>query len=145
MLIDDDEVSSYIFSKLITISNFAKQIRTFDNGNEALEYLRKHSDEEDQLPEIIFLDLLLIDMDGWEFLKQFEMLDKPVRDKIHLVILTTSFYEKDKIKAGQYSSVKKFIQKPITTEHLMEILEDLKKKINVPVSLISYFTCDRLS
>jgi CheY-like chemotaxis protein len=129
MLIDDDEVSSYIFSKLITISNFAKQIQSFNNAKEALEFLKKHAGQSDRLPEIIFLDLILFDMDGWAFLDQFELLDKSVRDKIHLVILTTSFYEKDKIKASNYSSVKKFIQKPITTDHLMEILEDFKKKI----------------
>ena len=133
MLIDDDEVSSYIFSKLITISNFAKQIQTFDNAKEALEYLKKHSDQPDTLPEIIFLDLLLFDMDGWGFLDQFELLEKSVREKIHIVILTTSFYEKDKDRAGNYSSVIKFIQKPITTDHLMDILNDLKKKMTFQV------------
>ncbi len=131
MLIDDDEVSSYIFSKLITISNFAKQIQNFGNAKEALSSLAENARHPDRLPEVIFLDLLLFDMDGWGFLEEYEKLDESIRDRIHLVILTTSIFENDKLKAENFKSVKKFIQKPITTDNLMEILEDLKKKLTL--------------
>ena len=134
MLIEDDEVSSYIFSKLITISNFAKDIESFNNAKEALNFLKENSNKPERLPEVIFLDLMLFDMDGWEFLEKFELLDQSVKDRIHVVILTTSFFEKDKIKAENYPSVKKFIQKPITNENLMEVMEDLKKKLTTKVS-----------
>ncbi len=133
MLIDDDEVSSYIFSKLITISNFAKHIQSYENAEAALDYLRENAKRPDHLPEVIFLDLLLFDMDGWEFLEQYEKLDESVRDRIHLVILTTSIFENDKLKADKFTSVKKFIQKPITTDNLMEILDDLKKKLTLKI------------
>lgn len=127
MLVEDDEVSSFIFSKLISITKFATNTITFQKADDALSYIKDNVSHDDHLPEVIFLDLILYDMDGWNFLEKYELLDASVKAKIYLVILTTSLFENDRIKAGNYPSVKKFIQKPISTESLLEIYDELKK------------------
>ena len=128
MIIDDDEVSNFIFTKLIEISGFAKNIISFEKAGDALAHLRSYSSKSEEIPEVIFLDLLLFDMNGWEFLNNFESLPPAVKEKIHVVILTTSIYDSDREKAAKYPSVKKFLVKPITLEGLNELRETLNTK-----------------
>ena len=128
MIIDDDEVSNYIFSKLSTISGFAKDIVSCQTGAIALDYLQKNIKHPSHLPEVIFLDLHLPDMEGWDFITAYEKLDQEVWKKIYLVILTTSVLEDDQIKAKKFASVKKFLVKPITSENLKSLSEVLKSR-----------------
>jgi CheY-like chemotaxis protein len=67
-------------------------------------------------------------MNGWEFLDHFESLPPIIKEKIYVVILTTSIYDSDREKAAKYPSVKKFLTKPITLEGLKEIREILNNK-----------------
>lgn len=140
MLIEDDEVSNYIFTKLVSITGFALQTVSFQKGADALIYLRENANHPDRLPEIIFLDIILYDMSGWEFLDRYEQLEDAIKSRIHLVILTTSSFENDRQKAGKYPSVKKYIQKPITADSLSELRNDLKKNRRTDSIFFSFFS-----
>ena len=122
MIIDDDELNNYICSKIIKYSGFAKNTVDFTDGSKALKHLSNTMNENpDELPEIIFLDLIMPGTNGWSFLKEYEKLDKTYKDKIYLSILTSSVYDADKEKAISFSDVDNYICKPLLEDELLRI------------------------
>ena len=128
MIVDDDEVSNYIFGKLIGIAGFWKNIFHFEQAEKALAYIKENVNRPENLPDVLFLDIVLRDMTGWEFLEKFETLPAGVKNKIYIVILTNSIFEKDRQLSGKYPSVKRYLTKPITLESLNEIRGEINNK-----------------
>lgn len=125
MLIDDDEIFTYIIKKIIDETQLADQINIFGNGREAITYLEKVANEADSLPEVIFLDLNMPILDGWGFLEEYIQLKPNLCKKINLYIITTSVSPMDFKKAKTYSEVSDFIVKPMAKERFVEIIKEL--------------------
>lgn len=125
MLIDDDEPTNFLNKMVVEEMNCAERIRVIPNAKEALEYLKAASNNSsDQCtPELIFLDINMPAMDGWEFLAEYEKLSEAQKSKVIVVMLTTSFNPEDRLRAMQIDSVAAFRNKPLTVEILREILE----------------------
>ncbi|WP_295335752.1 response regulator [Flavobacterium sp.] len=124
-LVDDDDTFVYITKKIIEKTNYVKEIRVFGNGLEALNYLKENLNSEYQLPEVIFLDLSMPIMDGWQFLDEFSHLKNKRKDKIIIYICSSSISPHDIIKAKKMSSVSDFIIKPVTKDKFSEIVLSL--------------------
>ena len=75
MLVDDNEIDNIINEKIIEANSFADSILVFQTGQEALDYLKDNQNNEKDLPEIVFLDINMPIMDGFQFLEDFEKLD----------------------------------------------------------------------
>jgi CheY-like chemotaxis protein len=121
VIIDDDPVSHLIARKVIQNSDPNCVITRFFNPIAALEYFTQHHDNIDHLPDIIFLDLNMPVMDGWQFLEALGAVE--LKKDIYLVMLTSSVYREDKIKASQFELVNAFESKPLTTEKYRAIKE----------------------
>ena len=125
ILVDDDPIANMISIKIIQ-RNFAGGVVAFANAQEALEQITAWwSHEGPAEPVVIFLDINMPHMDGWEFLNEFEKLPGAVRDKIIVAMLTSSIDVDDIEKSKTYRSVKEFISKPLTQDKL-SILHQLK-------------------
>ena len=107
--IDDDPLSNKFNTMLIRKIHPDVKIVTFVNAEEALMQLR---DAAAPKPEVIFLDLNMPVMNGWDFMDEFKKLDL----KIEIVILTSSNDASDKKKAKEHKEVKDFVVKPLTKE-----------------------------
>ncbi len=125
MLIDDDEIFTYIIKKIIDETKLADQINIFGNGREAITYLEEVANNADALPEVIFLDLNMPILDGWGFLEEYIKLKPNLSKKINLYIITTSVSPMDFKKAKSYSEVSDFIVKPMAKERFIEIIKEL--------------------
>lgn len=119
MLVDDNPMDNMVNGQLITASGFAKKIKSFETGKSMLEFLRSANMEE--IPEIIFLDIIMPGMDGFQFMDEFEKLEEPIRKKCRVVMLSSSDSFKDLNRANKNKLVKKFINKPLTIEMLAAI------------------------
>ncbi|MCU0419092.1 MAG: response regulator [Cyclobacteriaceae bacterium] len=108
-LIDDNEVDLFVQSKFIQLSQFASHIITFQSAKDALQALATS-----QAPDIIFLDLNMPGMGGFDFLDQLR--SRPVRPDV--IILTSSNNQSDRERARTYGNVLDFVTKPLTMEGL---------------------------
>ena len=104
LLVDDNESDNFIHKKILEKSGIANYIEIAMNGQEALDFLTTtgicgHQDGVFCQPELIFLDINMPVMDGWEFLEEYQKLEQCQKGKIVFIMLTTSFNPADKVKA----------------------------------------------
>ena len=118
-IIDDDPISTIILKKNLELVSIYQEIETFNNGKDALNCLEKEHLKNEKY--VIFLDLNMPEMNGWEFLNKVEHLISSQNTTIYL--LTSSINEADMEKAKQFSLIEKYLSKPISKEVLIEIKE----------------------
>jgi len=118
MLIDDNELDTFVTQKLIEAEGFAKEILVFSAAREALAYLKKNAKEDNKIPQVIFLDINMPEMDGFDFLDEFATLEDEIRHKSKVVMLSTSESFEHLNKANQNKYVRKFLNKPLKREAL---------------------------
>ncbi|WP_207434222.1 response regulator [Sabulibacter ruber] len=124
LLVDDDETTNYLNKRLLTRMNITDQIEVVTNGEEALRYLTNAIDNNQPLPDLMFLDIKMPVMDGFEFLDQYHQLPESAQKCIVVMMLTSSasFYDLEKLK--KYNAVQQHISKPLEEAHVREILQD---------------------
>jgi len=125
MLIDDNEIDNLINQKMIEAANIAEHIYTHTGARSAIEFLRNleklENDTKEVLPEVIFLDIDMPLMDGFQFLDEFEKLSENTKKKCKVVMLTSSINPQDVNKSKKYIYVKKYINKPLSQDNLMNL------------------------
>ncbi|HEY4617299.1 MAG TPA: response regulator [Flavobacterium sp.] len=117
LCVDDDPITLMLCKKVIAKTLFSNEIITAQNGEQALLYFDaiKESGLNDQkLPQIIFLDLNMPVMGGWEFLEYFSGPDYSDFNAIKVVVLSSTIDPEDLKKAKEYPMVIDFLSKPIT-------------------------------
>jgi CheY-like chemotaxis protein len=122
MLIDDNEIDNLINQKMIEAADITENIYTHTGAKSAIEFLRNLEKLEgvaaNILPEVIFLDIDMPLMDGFQFLDEFEKLGSNTKEKCKIVMLTSSINPQDVNKSKNYLYVKKYINKPLSQENL---------------------------
>ncbi|OQP64622.1 response regulator [Niastella populi] len=123
LLIDDDEPTNFINKKIIESSELVEYIHIAQSGQEALNFLSRRSEQNGPhpLPDLIFLDINMPAMDGWEFLDRYKDLTNGKKDSIIIVMLTTSLNHDDVVKARELKEVNAFRNKPLTRQLIGEI------------------------
>jgi CheY-like chemotaxis protein len=126
LCIDDDPITLMLCKMVITKASFSNEITTAKNGEEAIKYFDTlKTTDTSKKPQLIFLDLNMPVMDGWEFLDCFS---SPAYSEFHdikVIILSSTIDPEDLKKSKKYSMVIDFFSKPISKE----MLEFLKDKI----------------
>ena len=115
LLIDDDDIFNFLSQRVLKSCGITDTITTFSNAKEALAYL---AESKENSTDIILFDIRMPEMDGFEFLEKFTLLNCL---NIDIYMLTSSLDERDKVRAFTYSSVKGFYSKPLNKEIAVEI------------------------
>ena len=122
MLIDDNEIDNFINMKRIEGSGFASNVLVHTGSRSALElldnYARTETLPEEMKPGVIFLDINMPILDGFMFMDEFEKLKPAFRDKMAVIMLTSSINPNDAEKANKHPLIAGFINKPLTEKHL---------------------------
>ena len=132
MLIDDNEIDTFINQKIIESLNFAERIQTFSSGVDALNYLKLVEDMNAYhrlfAPQIILLDINMPIMDGFAFLNEFDKFKIFKQHPITIFMLSTSTNPNDIDKANNNNNVSGILSKPLTVDKLIAILNDTTTK-----------------
>ncbi len=120
-IIDDDKIYHVITRKLIESTVKPKDIFEFYDGQEALDYLLQNQAAPDMLPDVIFLDIQMPYLDGWQFLDSYSQLG--LSKNIDIYIVSSSISSLDHERFNQSNCVKEFIVKPFTRNKLTEIMQ----------------------
>lgn len=121
LLVDDNDTDNFISKRIIEITKFAKRVEVKSSGKGALDYLKQHQDQPENIPNLIFLDINMPIVDGFVFLYEFEKFNELVRSKSKVIILSSSDNKRDIDKIVNNNHVIKFITKPLTETALDEI------------------------
>ena len=124
-LVDDDDVFVFLTTKAIDQTNLVDLIKVFENGLDALNFLKENKNNVDALPEIILLDLSMPIMNGWQFLEEYTKVNPTIGKKITIYICSSSISPDDVKRAKTISEVSDYIIKPITKDKLIDLIKKL--------------------
>jgi CheY-like chemotaxis protein len=124
VLIDDDDINNYVNQVLILQLAISERITLSSNGYEAIQNLHQLN----QCPPLIFLDINMPSMDGFEFLEAFKTLHLPGQKEVVVVVLTTSKNPLDINRINRLGTFE-YINKPLTEEKLIPILQKYFPKV----------------
>ncbi|BAO54200.1 response regulator [Nonlabens marinus] len=127
-LIDDDEIYQYGFKRTVELSNFAKKVLIFSDGEEAINFLIDNIATAVALPDVIFLDINMPIMNGFEFMEEYIKLKPRVGKKITIYMVSSSIDPSDINRAKSISELSDYIIKPVSKDRLKNIIEDLERE-----------------
>jgi CheY-like chemotaxis protein len=121
LLVDDDRIYNFLNEHTVKAIGLANHIYVALNGREALEMFSKYLKGLIEFPELILLDLNMPIMNGFEFIEAFEKLNLPNKDKIKIIVVTSSEDPKD-LQRAKNLGMKHYLNKPITPDALRTIV-----------------------
>lgn len=122
LLIDDSEFDNLFHERVIRKSDLVENVIIKTSGTEALEYLKENHRLNRACPDIIFLDINMPGMNGWEFIEKYQQLEEQSKSKVVLVMLTTSDNPRDINKAQEYPAISDYKIKPLSKPILEEVI-----------------------
>jgi CheY-like chemotaxis protein len=124
-IIDDDKIYVNLVRKIIEIKKLSENLLIFKNGLEALDYFKiiLTNMTEEKLPDIIFLDLNMPVMDGWEFLGEFIKIKNQFDKKITLYVVSSSIDPRDLERAKSFNLVTDYLIKQIELKKFEKIFD----------------------
>lgn len=127
LCVDDDSITIMLSKMVLTRAAYAKEIATATNGEEALQYLDNLIDTKStSAPRLIFLDLNMPIMGGWEFLDAFSQAKyREAFPDCKVIVLSSTIDPKDIEKSKSYDMVLDFMPKPISKELLEAVSQRL--------------------
>jgi len=121
MLVDDNPDDNFFHERVIKNNHFTDCVIKMESAKHALDYLKSRDNV--RKIDIIFLDINMPGMNGWEFLTEYNKLDNELKVGVIIVMLTTSENPDDKLKAKQWGFNTDFKTKPLTKKMMEEIIE----------------------
>lgn len=119
-IIDDDNIYVNLLKKIIETRQLCENLLIFNDGKQSIDYFEAllQNLDEDKIPDIIFIDLNMPVMDGWEFIDRFTKIENKFKKVITLYIVTSSIDPADISRAKSLSNIQDYLIKPT---HISEL------------------------
>ncbi|MFA6247808.1 MAG: response regulator [Mucilaginibacter sp.] len=117
LLIDDNYIDNFVTRKILESGNFADNIIVIQSPHEAIAALRDGSVK----PDVIFLDIRMPQMSGFEFLQEYETLELDNKELTKIFMLSSSLDPTDMNNSKSNKYVAQFVHKPLTHQVLEEL------------------------
>jgi len=123
IVIDDSKLDCFIAEKIIRNTGRGETVKSFIMAPDALEYITNEPGPANGLKTVMLVDIQMPIMNGFEFIEAFEKLPKEKIDNYIIYVLSSSINENDINRVRYHTSVKQFLNKPLTSNTLSTILE----------------------
>ncbi len=127
-IVDDDKLHHFGMKRMLHHMTVPTKVMQFYNGLQAIEFLEQHKGEEEVLPDVIFLDINMPVMNGWQFLESFIELNLQPEKPITIYIVTSSVDRSEMLKAASYKEITNYIIKPISIQSLESVFKEMKEQ-----------------
>lgn len=121
MLIDDNEADNFLHKIIIEESNLAHSISIANDAYEAIDIIKESNTDSVDSPDLIFLDINMPGINGWEFLDQISDILPQLSPQPIIIMLSTSQNPEDINRADQHPKIQEFHNKPLSSEILEHI------------------------
>jgi CheY-like chemotaxis protein len=122
-VVDDDQIYVFGLRKLIALKKLCPNLLEFGNGKEAIDFIQNPANI-GNLPDVIFLDINMPVMDGWDFMDSFAKIKHSLGKKITVYMISSSISEEDINRAKTISDITDYIMKPVTHDKLIEMFQN---------------------
>ena len=129
LVIDGTATDSYTADFGMKRYNFSEEIILMECARKALDYLSSLEYTSEQLPQLIFLDIRMPEMDGFGCLAEYEKLPASVKANSVIMMLSTSLNPDDRQRAAANSYVNRFLIKPLNKESMEVLKKDFAVKL----------------
>ena len=122
LIVEDNPIDVFINTRVVEQSGLAKEVLAIQSAREALEFLNQRA-VNSELPDLIFLDIRMPDLDGFEFLQEFSELPQRVLELSKIVMLSSTIDPLELEKARNSPFILAFIPKPLTRDKIIELFD----------------------
>lgn len=120
-IVDDDDIFRFIMRKHISTEGLAHDVEMFVNGQEAIQGIKSALSNPELLPDVIFLDINMPVMSGWEFMQEFNCLYEKLPKTVSIFMVSSSVDARDVEKAHRMNTIKEYIVKPLDKQKMHEL------------------------
>ena len=125
-VIDDDDIYQFLLKKELKHTNLVDKIQVFTDGQKAIEYFIENKESIELLPDVIFLDINMPIMNGWQSLEQFKQIQPKIAKEITIYLVSSSFDDRDINRSKEYTEVTDYIIKPVKRSNLLTVLREIE-------------------
>jgi CheY-like chemotaxis protein len=136
VVIDDDSINNMVCEQIINMIIPDAFIRTFVAPEEGIAYLASRYSMPGAKEVVLFLDINMPVLSGWEVLEEFKTFPEQIRKRIRIFILSSSVAENDKEQAGKNPLISGFIEKPLSVLMVQDALAAYAGKGDNLVSVV---------
>jgi CheY-like chemotaxis protein len=123
-VIDDDKIHHFLLKKTIQLQGLTKDMRFFFDGSQAINFLSENLGNASILPDVIFLDLNMPVMNGWQFLQQYALIKSSMPKDIKIYVVSSSVDQREISQAISIENVCGYIEKPFKPQELRSLFSD---------------------
>ena len=127
-IIDDDDIYQFALRRNLNVLDLDKELLFFKDGEEAMDFLTENLEEGKKLPDIIFLDINMPIMDGFEFMEHFVQLRPRLGKCITVYMVSSSVDPADLKRAKAISEISDYLIKPVELEELGKLVLEIAEK-----------------
>jgi two-component SAPR family response regulator len=126
IVVDDDYINNIYCRIIIEMAFPEADIQTYTDPETALVYIQSAYNNSKAFDTILFLDINMPALTGWEFLEAYEQFDLTVKNKLNIYMLSSSIDPHDKERANANKNVLDYIEKPLTREQVEKCEEQIE-------------------